>query len=302
MNFKLFLLLATAFASTGKYMKIPVYWDDEHHTYNVNLINNVVSELSKELIFYHFEQLSSGEKDEIPLDRDGNKAQKQLRGFLHEFYRNAEESTPDFKKKISPSFPELFFERRNKTIWFGGFGFARSQSVDKVWKAMAIPYFYDSENEVQSAKAQEAIGTLEKKLEDKVTLWKFIAKEDKETKCPKSALPKQGTILEIYKTKSEMDAKEAQGSGWKEFSDARFSANPAYSFGNKGFEKFGAKSFEFVEEVLPVTEQEAGPVTETTPLMQPESEMMTVSEDVEARQSYGIYDFVRYCCRRRKQD
>merc|ERR1712182_201878 len=116
-------------------------------------------------------------------------------------------------------------------------------------KAMAIPFFYDSENEVQSAKAQEAIGSLEKQLEDKVTLWKFIAKEDKETKCPKSGLPKQGTILEIHKTKSEMNAKEAQGSGWHKFSAARFSANPAYSFGMKDFEKVGAKSFVFVAKV-----------------------------------------------------
>jgi len=295
MNFKLFLLLATAFASTAKYMKIPVYWDDEDHNDNVKLINDVVSELSKPLIFYHFEQLSSGEKDEIPLDRNGNKAQKELRGFLHEFYRNAEEATPDFKKKNSPSFAKLFFERRNKTIWFGGFGFARSKTVDKVYKAMAIPYFYDSENKVQSAKAQKAIGTLEKQLEGKVTLWKFIAKEDKETKCHKSQMYKQGTILEVYQTKSEMEAKEAQGTGFKEFAAARRSENPAYFFGMFGFEKAGAKSFEFVEEAPPKNGEEAGRVTETTPLMQPENEMTNVSE----RQRFGIYNAVIRCCRRR---
>jgi len=295
MNFKLFLLLATAFASTAKYMKIPVYWDDEDHNDNVKLINNVVSELSETLVFYHFEQLSSGEKDEIPLDRNGNKAQKKLRGFLHEFYRYAEEATPDFKTKNSPSFAKLC-ERRNKTIWFGAYGFARSQTVDKVWKAMAIPYFYDSENEAQSAEAQEAIGTLEEQLKNKVTLWKFIANEDKETKCPMSSSPmyKQGTILEVYTTQSEMEAKEARGTGFQEFSAARRSVNPAYSFGMKGFEKAGAKSFEFEEEA-PRKEEEAGPVTETTPLMQP--------ENVEAIQRYSIYDAVIRCCIcRRKQE
>jgi len=263
MNFKLFFLLATAFANTSKYMKIPVYWDDKHHENNIILMNNLAKELSKSLLFYDFEQLSSDEVDKIPIDQNGGKAEKQLRGFLHEFYRNAAETNVEFKKQQSRSFVQLL-QQRNKTIWFGASGFDRSKTIGRDWKAMAIPFFYNSTNKDLSSKAQNALGTLEKELENKVTLWKFVPKAEMETPCPKSSLmQKQGTILEVYATESEMTAKVAPGTGFKEFASARFEQDPAYQFGMIGFEEVGAKQSE--AEVIP-------PVTEQTPLVEPKIE------------------------------
>lgn len=281
MNFKFLLLLATAFASTSKYMKIPVYWDDADHEENIELMNNLSTELSESLLFYKFEQLSSPEVDLIPIDREGSKAEKQLRGFLHEFYRNEDESKPQFKEEKSPSFEKLL-SQRGKTIWFGAFGFDKSKTIKNVWKAMVIPFFYDSDDKEKSSKAQDAIGTLEKELNDKVTLWKYIPKKETKTTCPKSSsMQKQGSIIEVYATESEMKAK-AGGTGFKRFAGARFDEDPSYQFGMQGFENVGAAQF---------TMEEPPQATEETPLLQPEPEASSAQE-----QAFSIRSLFRCPC------
>jgi len=271
-------------------MKIPVYWDDEHHEANIILMNNLSNELSKHLVFYNFEPLSSYEEDEISIDLNGGKATKQLRGYLHEFYRNDDEAKPDLKKQQSPSFVQLS-DQRGKTIWYGAYGFAKSKTVKSVWKAMAIPFFYDSNDKDQSRKAQNAIEALEREVEDKVTLWKFVPKAEVETICPKSStMQKQGTILEVYATESEDIAKRTETS-FNAFSSARFRKEPDYQFGMKDFEDVGAK--QFVAEVI------EKPQTEQAPLVQNNIEEANLRN---LERVLGFISRVQICpCARRKE-